>query len=107
MVKHATEVFHKWISVSGAILGGMAIVLALTLNAQQNAQTADNLKQAKIARCLDSREGKARTLKMVSILKDLDIEQDGNVSATTLEFLRRVEEEYKVLRSCKALGLHS
>lgn len=106
MVDKVAKVARTWLASISFILSVGAIVIALSLNAQQNAQTERNLAAARHSRCLDAREGKARQLKVVQILVDLDA-ADGHTGNGTLEFQRRVIKEYRVLRACAQLGLSS
>lgn len=106
MVNKAVDTFRKWIAVSGVALALFAIALSLGLNAQRSDQIDGNVQRSSLNRCLDAREGKARQLKVVQILADLDA-ADGRVSPGVVEFQKRVISEYRVLRACKQLGLSS
>lgn len=107
MTTKAARIARTWLASIAFVAAIGSIVLALALNAQQNAETARTVHRSAISRCHDAREGKGRTLGLVQILVDLDRAADGRVSATTLEFQRRVREQYVTLRSCEQLGLSS
>lgn len=93
----------KWLATVSFIVACAAIVLALVFNAQQNAKTNRNLRAAQELRCEQAQAGRERVLKIADILRDLDSEQDGQVSPTTDEFRRRLAVEYERLPECELI----